>query len=304
MKMIIRNFSEFSKYKYQVSNENIFSKNLEFGISGIKYDSKTLLVLPRNNNLSKLSNYQNLNFVEFNNYELSNSEIKYLSKNKAVLEKVKYLSFWNTKLVNLEILKYFENIECLNIAHISDRNFNFKGIEYLKKLRTLCLLKTGKLEDISSIGINDSIENLSIIQPTNIKSTVGIKNLTKLKYLNIEGSFDKTYEINNLEELSHLSLIEEIEFHRIKLNFEELIKLEDIPTKIKLDLDTNLFPAKKYKELSLKLKNVVSPVFYPYIDKGKHRDFIIPVGKGKRIIKKSDKKFKEKIEKLITEWNN
>lgn len=302
--MIIRNFSEFSKYKYKVSNENIFSENLEFGISGINYDSKTLLVLPRNNNLSKLSNYKDLNFIEFNNYDLSDSEIEYLSINKIILEKVKYLSFWNTKLVDLEILKYFKNLECLSIAHISDRNFNFKGIEYLKKLKTLCLLKTGKLENISSIGINNCIENLSIIQPTNIKSTIGIKNLTKLKYLNIEGSFDKTYQINNLEELNYLSQIEEIKFHYIKLPFEELIKLENITNNIKLDLDTNLFPTKKYKELSLKLKNVISPIFSPYIDKGEYLDFIIPVGKGKRIIKKSDKKFKEKIDKLIIEWNN
>lgn len=302
--MMIRDFREFSKYKYKVSNEDIFLENIDFGISGIKYDSKTLLVLPRNNDLSKLSNYNSLNFIEFNNYELNSSEIKFLSKNKAVLEKVKYLSFWNTKLANLEILKYFKNVEYLSIAHITDKNFNFSGIENLKKLKTLCLLKTGKLESISSISINNCIENLSIIQPTNIKSTFGIKNLTKLNYLNIEGSYDKKYEINSLEELEHLSLIEEIKFHYIKLPFDELLKLNSITNKLKLDIDTNLYPTEKYKELSLKLKNVISPVFSPYIDKGEYLDFIIPVGKGKRIIKKSDKKIKEKIDKLITEWNN
>lgn len=287
---MIKNFKEFATYKYNLTNPKKEQKNKDF----------YFLTKDKEIEILKL---KRIEFLEVNNYYLNQLKIDFLSENRDYFDNIKYLSFWNTKIPDLDILKYFKNVEYLNIAHITDKNFNFNGIKNLEKLKTLCLLKTGKLENISSIGINNCIENLSIIQPTNIKNTIGIKNLTKLKYLNIEGSCDKTYQINNLEELEYLSLIEEIKFHYIKLPFNELMKLKNITNTIKLDIDTNLYLTEKYKELSLILKNVISPVFSPYIDRGEYLSFIIPIGKGKRIIQKSDKKFKEKIEKLVSEWN-
>lgn len=297
---MIRDYNDFAHYKYKLSNEDIFSENLEFGISGIKYDSKTLLVLPRNKSLSPINQYPKLEFVEFNNYDLNESEIGILAENKSTLSKIKYLSFWNTQLPNLKILEYFQNIECLNIAHITDVDFTFDGIDYLEKLKTLCLLKTGKIKDLKEIQIRNEIENFSLIQPTKIKSTEGIENFSGLKYLNIEGSLDTTYKIEKLSGLDNLITLEKIKFHKVNVPFNELMRLKKIPNQIELIIDYNLYPTEQYKELSLELKNVNSTVFVPYIDKG---DFIQPIGKGKRIIRQSDKKIEEKKERLISDWN-
>lgn len=297
---MIRDYKDFAHYKYKLSNEDILSENLEFGISGIKYDSKTLLVLPRNKSLSPINQYPKLEFVEFNNYDLNESEIGILAENKSTLSKIKYLSFWNTQLPNLKILEYFENIECLNIAHITDADFTFDGVDYLEKLKTLCLLKTGKVKDLKEIPIRNEIENFSLIQPTKIKSTEGIENFNGLKYLNIEGSLDTTYKIEKLSGLDNLITLEKIKFHKVNVPFDELMRLKKIPNQIELVIDSNLYPTEQYKELSLELKNVNSNVFAPFIDK---RDFIQPIGKGKRIIRKSDKKIEEKKERLISNWN-
>lgn len=298
---MIRDYNDFAHFSYKQRNDDIFSENLESGISGIKYDSKTLLVLPRNKSLSPINQYSNLEFVEFNNYNLKKSEIGILAENKSTLSKIKYLSFWNTQLPNLKILEYFKNVECLNVAHISDPYFTFDGIDNLKKLKTLCLLKTGKVKDLSSLRIRNGIENFSLIQPTKIKSTEGIENLNGLKYLNIEGSLDTTYKIEKLSGLDRLTTLEKIKFHKVNIPFDELlVTLKTLPNQIELLIDTNLYTAEQYKELSLKLENINSTSFSPYIEQ---RDSIQPVGKGKRIIKKSDKVFEEKKEKLIKDWN-
>lgn len=297
---MIRNFNDFSNYKYKVSNEDIFSDDLELGISGIKYDSKTLLVLPRNKNLSLIHQYKELEFIEFNNYDLNNVEIKTLIENKESLEKVKYLSFWNTKIADLRQFYFFQKVEFLSITHITDQNFTLNGIGYLNKLKTLCLLKTGKIKDLTSLNVNRSIENLSIIQPTNIKDTIGIGNLNNLRYLNIEGSYDKTYTLEKLNELDKLPSLEKIELTRIKIPQKELMNALNLPFHIELKIDTNIYSTQEYKELSLELKNVKSNAFSPYIE---GNDYVQPIGKGKRRIKKSDKKFKEKIDQLLVEWN-
>ncbi len=211
------------------------------------------------------------------------------------------MSFWNTQLPNLKILEYFKNVECLNVAHISDSYFTFDGIDNLKKLKTLCLLKTGKVKDLSSLRIRNGMENFSLIQPTKIKSTEGIENLNGLKYLNIEGSLDTIYKIEKLSGLDRLTTLEKIKFHKVNIPFDELlVTLKTLPNQIELLIDTNLYTAEQYKELSLKLENINSTSFSPYIEQ---RDSIQPVGKGKRIIKKSDKVFEEKKEKLIKDWN-
>ncbi|SFD18760.1 hypothetical protein SAMN04489722_1063 [Algibacter lectus] len=260
---MIKNFNDFANYKYQVSNEDIFSDNLELGISGIKYDSKTLLVLPRNKNLGPINQYRELEFIEFNNYDLNDTEVKILNENEEVLEKVKYLSFWNTKLFDLTLLNIFKNVEFLSISHITDPDFTFNGIRDLSQLKTLCLLKTGKVKDLTSLNFNDSIENLSIIQPTNIKDTIGIGKLNNLKYLNIEGSYDKTYKLEKLNELDKLPSLEKIELTRIKIPQKELITALNLPFQIELKIDTNLYSTQEYKELSLELKNVNSNAFTP-----------------------------------------
>ncbi len=286
---MIKNFKEFAKYTYDLRNLKSINKNDNF------------CFLTSNNGIEILKEKE-LEFLEINNYELTDSNIFFLSKNKEHLSSIKYLTFWNTKIPNLEILKYFKNVKYLNIAHITDKNFNFQGIEYLTNLKTLCLLKTGKLTDISSIKENNSIENLSIIQPTNIKSTLGIKNLKKLKYLNIEGSVDKFYEMNSLIELEELSELKEIEFYKVKIPYNEMLSLKEI-NPIKLKFDTNLYTAEEYKKLSLILKNVNSVNFQAYINED-YLSFIQPMGKGKRIIMKTDKNFQTKIDKLIKEWKN
>lgn len=298
---MIRDYNDFAKYKYRLSNEDIFSDNLEFGISGIKYNSKILLVLPRNKDLSPINRYSNLEFIEFNNYDLNELEIGILAENKSILNKVTYLSFWNTPLSNLKLLENFKNVEYLNIAHITNSNFTFEGINNLENLKALCLLKTGKLTDLKSLKIKNEIENFSLIQPTKIKSTDGIENLEGLKYLNIEGSFDKTYPIEKLNGLHKLTALKKIKLFKINIPFDELlVTLKKMPNQIELIIDINLYTTEQYKKLSLELDNVNSISFNPYIEQ---RDSIRPVGKGKRIIKKSDKKFEEKKEKLIINWN-
>lgn len=298
---MILDYNDFAQYKYKLSNEDIFSENLESGISGIKYDSKTLLVLLRNKSLKPINQYQNLEFIEFNNYALNESEIGILAENQKILNKVTYLSFWNTPLSNLRLLEHFKNVEYLNVAHITDADFTFEGIGNLENLKTLCVLKTGKVKDLKSLQIKNKIENFSLIQPTKIKSIQGIENFEGLKYLNIEGSFDTTYNIENLNGLNKLSTLEKIKLFKVNIPFEELLlTLKNTPSQIELIIDTNLYTTEQYKELSIELKNVKSTSFNPYIEQ---RDSIRPVGKGKRIIKKSDNKFEEKKEKLIRDWN-
>ncbi len=298
---MIQDYNDFAQYKYKLSNEDIFSENLESGISGIKCDSKTLLVLPRNKSLKPINQYQNLEFIEFNNYDLNESEIGILAENQKNLNKVTYLSFWNTPLINLRLLEHFKNVEYLNVAHITDSDFTFEGIDNLENLKTLCVLKTGKVNDLKSLQIKNKIENFSLIQPTKIKSIQGIENFEALKYLNIEGSFDTTYNIENLNGLNKLSTLEKIKLFKVNIPFEELLlTLKKISSQIELIIDTNLYTTEQYKELSIELENVKSTSFNPYIEQ---RGSIRPVGKGKRIIKKSDKKFEEKKEKLIRDWN-
>ena len=223
---------------------------------------------------------------------MSASELKILSENKDVLKRVKCLSFWNTKLANLELLAYFQNVEYLSIAHIAEKNFTFKSIDYLKKLKTLCLLKTGKVQDFTSVPSNKSIENLSLLQPTHIKNMCGLGNLSGLKYLNISGSLDKVYYLEKINELNRLPSLEKIKFYRIHLPFDELITALDLPIAIELEIDGNLYPTAQYKELSLVLKNVSSQMFSPYID---DVDYVIPIDKGKRRIIKTDENYKEKL---------
>lgn len=297
---MIRDYNDFAQYKYKISNKDIFLDHLDLGISGIKFDSKALLVLPRNKSLKPINQYSKLKFVEFNNYDLNKSEIEILAENQHVLENVNCLSFWNTKLPDLKILEYFKNVEYLNVAHISDPNFTFEGIDHLDKIKTICLLKTGKIKDFTTLKVKSKVENFSLIQPTNIKSILGIEKLIGLKYLNIEGSMDKTYRIENLKGLDQLTTLEKIKFHKVHIPFDELTILCNLPNQIELEIDANLYPTEQYKELSEKLKNVNSEVFNPYIDQ---RDFLQVVGKGKRIIRKSDKKFEEKKSAIIRDWN-
>ena len=238
---MIRDYNDFSKYKYKVSNEDIFSDNLEHGISGIKLNSKTLLILPRTKTIGSINQYNDLSFVEFNNYKLTKTDIGILADNRYNFKRVSCLSFWNTKITDLKLLEFFENVEFLNIAHITDKDFTFEGINNLEKLKTLCLLKTGKVKDFSSIKIKNAIENFSLIQPTNIKDTTGIENLRGLKYLNIEGSEDKTYNLERINGLDKLTSLQKIKLHRINIPFEELIVALNLSLKIELEIDTNLY---------------------------------------------------------------
>ncbi len=297
---MIKDYNDFARYKYKVSNENIFSDDLAFGISGIKQNSKTLLILPRNKSLNPIKQYSNLEFIEFNTYDLNESEIAILKENQSNLNNVTYLSFWNTTLSNLNILENFKNVACLNIAHISVPNFTFEGLHNLENLKTFCLLNTGKLKDLTSLSIKNSIENFSLIQPTKIENIEGIEQLKGLKYLNIEGTLDKVYKIESLCGLDKLDALEKVKLYRIHVPFNELLRLKKTSNQLELIIDTNLYATAQYKELSLALKNVRSTVFQPFIDKG---NVIQPIGKGKRAIKKSDKKFEEKKERLIQEWN-
>ena len=294
---MILNFSDFARYKYNMLRKEI-SDNAEMGAT---FNSKNLLFTPEDNSPNSKFLYKNLSFIEFNNYELDESVIKFLSEHKTELNKISHLSFWNSKMADLSLLQYFEKVQFLSIAHILDSEFTFNGLTNSTKLKTLCLLKTGKTKNFKSIGENNTIENFSIVQPTTIKSTTGIKNLKRLKYLNIEGSADKVYTLDRLNELEHLKSLEKIKLHRLKVPFQELITSLKIPNKIELEIDTNLYDTKQYKELGQELKNVTSLAFNPYIER---RDFFEPIGKGMRIIKKTDKRLEEKIEKLVTEWNS
>jgi len=286
---MILDFKGFAKYKYDI---------LRNKTSGISFNPKNLILSNENIN-SKLQS-ENLSFIEFNNYDIDERTLEFLHKNKSELNKISHLSFWNSKLIDLSLLQYFKKVEFLNISHISDSNFTFNGLDNLENLKTLCLLKTGKIKSFNSIISNQTIENISIIQPTNLKTTHGIGNLKKLKYLNIEGSIDKSYNIDSLNELDTLTHIKKIKLHKIKVPFKELITALKPLGNLELDIDTNLYELEQYKELSKELTNVKSLVFNPYIER---KDSIQPIGKGKRIIKKTDKKLDEKINMLKIEWN-
>lgn len=286
---MIFDFKDFAKYKYDILN----NKLPDSSESGITFTPTRII------NSEFLS--ENLSFIEFNNYDFNESTIEFLNKNSTYLNQISHLSFWNSKIIELSILHYFKKVEFLSVSHIALPNFSFNGLEFSENLKTLCLLKTGKIKDFKSIVSNNTIENFSIIQPTNIKQTSGLGNLKGLKYLNIEGSADKIYHLETLNEIETLASLEKIKLRRVKIPFQELMCSLKLPRNIEFEIDTNIYETEEYKELSQELKNVKSSVFNPYIER---RDFFEPIGKGKRIIKKTDKKLVEKLERLQKEWGS
>ncbi|MEP2280058.1 hypothetical protein [Maribacter sp.] len=286
---MIFDFKDFAKYKYEILN----NKLPDSSESGIVFTPTRVI------NSEILSD--NLSFIEFNNYDFNESTIHFLNTKSTYLNQISHLSFWNSKIIDLSLLHYFKKVEFLSVSHIAHPNFSFTGIEYLENLKTLCLLKTGKIKDFKSIVSNNTIENFSIIQPANIKQTSGLGNLKGLKYLNIEGSANKIYHLETLNEIETLASIEKIKLRRVKIPFQELMSSLKLPRNIEFEIDANIYETEEYKELSQELKNVKSSVFNPYIER---RDFFEPIGKGKRVIKKTDKKLVEKLERLQKEWGN
>lgn len=297
---MITNFQDFANFKYQTSKD-IFTDNPDFGISGIKYDSKTLLVNSQTSNLENIHHYHSLKFIEFNDYALKKQDINALKNAQNRLRKVRYLSFWNARLANLKPLIFFKGVNYLNIAHFQNPNFTFQGIQELLNLKTLCLLKTGGVKDLTGLTIAGEIENFSLIQPTNIKNTDGIENLFGLKYLNIEGSLDTIYRLESLNGLNRLSTIERIKFRRIYIPLDQLILALKNLGLIDLDIDHNLYDVEQYKEISKELINVKSRVFHPFTDEG---TYIQPVGKGKKRVLKTSKRYEEIRDLLIKDWYN
>ena len=229
--MEINEFSQFMNL-FRSKNGDIFitgfNENIEGTISGIKFDSNLLLLLPGNiNYLNNIKNYHKIKYLEINNYKIGKKEDNIFFENMNTLKNITHLNIWNIKQNDLEILKYFPKLTHLLVSYIRKDDFSFAGLNYAEKINTLCFISINKIKNFDFLDkkIKVKIKNLFIEYCKELTDFTGIaeyKNLECLKICASTPESRKRIQLENMNGLEKLSKLKYFELGYYKLDISEL----------------------------------------------------------------------------------
>ena len=235
-----RNFDEVKIIKINNSNYNNLEK-----IGNHILNNLIELNLSNNNidNIKQLTytNFENLEILNLRNNKLGDDNIKYLKKIKA--PKLKELNFENNYFTDYELFYVIQNFLLLEILNLCSNRF-YKGFYEKYKNKEECNLSTIE-ELLLSNGVfsDETIKLLELFKLDNMKTLhLNGNNLTNISFLlKINGNFLEDIYLNN-------NKIKEIEI-------EEISHLENLK---KIELENNIIPKNKIKELEeyFKVNNI------------------------------------------------
>jgi len=196
-------------------------------ISRTAFHSEVLYILPETHDLKNIVNYNNIKFVQINNYKIDKQGFKILKEHKDKFENVKHLNIWNIKQNDLELLELFPNVTHLLISYIGKADFSYKGLDYLSKLETIVLSSVNKITDFNFLTTSqkEKIKHLHLTYTANLTKFDGIEDFKNLETLTLFASTmesRKTVNIESLNGLEKLSNLRSFEIDYFKFDMDVL----------------------------------------------------------------------------------
>jgi hypothetical protein len=224
--------SKFMNFIFRAKKEDIFidgfNKNIEGTICGIKFDSNVLFLLQDNiNDLNVIKNYHKLKYIEINNYKIGKKEDNIFAENINILKNVTHLNIWNIKQNDLEILKYFPQLTHLLVSYIRKDDFSFTGLNYVKKINTLCFISVNRIKDFNFLdkGTRNKIRNMSVEYCKELIDFTGIADYKNMECLRVCASTPesgKRIQLRNFNGLERLNKLKYFELGYYKFDINEL----------------------------------------------------------------------------------
>ncbi len=241
----IKNTKDFINFLSRVKDSFLPYESEEKikAISRTAFHSEVLYILPETHDLKNIANYNNIKFVEINNYKIDQKGFKVLKDYKDKFENVKFLIIWNIKQNDLELLEIFPNVTHLLISHIGKADFSYKGLDYLNNLETVVLSSVNKITDFNFLTKpqKEKIKHLNLTYTANLTKLDGIEDYKNLKTLTLFASTMESRKTVNLESLKGLEKLSNLEGFEIDyFNFD----MEELKEKLK--------PLKKLKHYKVK----------------------------------------------------
>ncbi|MDR2920351.1 MAG: hypothetical protein LBV72_13435 [Tannerella sp.] len=226
----IKSTKDFLGFLSKQNNNNFLPQtNDEYSksICGTNFTSEVLYILPRTETLKNIENYNNLRYITINNYKVDKKGIEILREHKEKLLNVNFLDIWNIKQNDLDILELFPNLTHLLVSYIGKPDFSFNGLDYLKKLGTLCFSSINKITDFHFLTKSQKqiIKNLSLTYTANLTHLDGIEDFENLETRSLFASTPesrKKVTLENLNGLEKLSKLKSFDIGYFKFDIEEL----------------------------------------------------------------------------------
>ena len=222
---------DFMTFLSRQRREDVFlpynSEESAKSISGTAFHSEVLYVLPSALNLKNIENYNNIKFVEINNFKIDKKGFAILNEHKKKLENVKFLIIWNIRQNDLELLELFPNVTHLLISYIEKVDFSFKGLDYLNNLETLVLSSVNKITDFNFLtkSQKEKIKHLNLAYTARLTKLDGIEDFKNLETITLFASTTesrKTVTLESLNGLEKLSNLSSFEIDYFKFDMEDL----------------------------------------------------------------------------------
>ena len=227
----IKNTKDFMTFLSRQKRDDNFlphdSKENSKAICETAFHSEVLYILPRTHNLKNIENYNNIKFVTINNFKIDKTGHAILKEHKEKLANVKFLSIWNIKQNDLELLELFPNVTHLLISYIGKADFSYSGLDYLKNLETLVLSSVNKITDFNFLTKQQKtkIKNLNLTYTARLTKLDGIEDFKNLETLTLFASTmesRKTVTLENLNGIEKLSNLHSFEIDYFKFDMEKL----------------------------------------------------------------------------------
>lgn len=138
-------------------------------------DHDTVMFVPHANDLSLLATYEKARAVSLNNLTFDRKTIAGIEAAREVAARVKYLSLWNCKRLDADLLAYFPALEHLQLTHASATIASFRGLAHLVRLEGLFLLGAHRVEDLTFLSsVRSSLRVLSLLGAKRLVRVDGI----------------------------------------------------------------------------------------------------------------------------------
>lgn len=122
------------------------------GSKGTKLAEDTVLFVPYASDLGLLAKYEKARAVSLNNLTFDRKAVAGLEASRDVAARVRYLSLWNCKRFDADLLRYFPAVEHLQLTHASAMIASFRGLAHLEQLAGLFLLGCHRVVDCSFLA--------------------------------------------------------------------------------------------------------------------------------------------------------